>query len=171
MPSSIDERRFPSKKVAPLREHRTEFLGFTLGGEAYGVALGEVREILKPPPVTEVPRASPQIMGIVSVRGLLVTVIDVRKRLRGHTSEPTRRSRILLVEGRGKEMIGLYVEEVMHVFRLADSDIEPAPAVLGNQVPEYVTAIGRSAATTLTLIDLEPILGRAAGAGDISHAT
>src|SRR5882724_9778492 len=74
-----------------LRGPRVEYLAFRLGSDTYGVPIGEVREILKLPPVTEVPRAPPDVVGVVSVRGLLVTVIDLRRRLRISATETSRR--------------------------------------------------------------------------------
>jgi purine-binding chemotaxis protein CheW len=157
------------RKGMAVREHRVEYLGFLAGGATFGVALGEVREILKLPPVTEVPRAAPAVMGVVSVRGLLVTVIDLRQRLRGSGGEVGRKGRILLAEGAEKEVIGLYVDEVLQVFRLVETEIEPAATVLGAQTSDYVMGIGRSDGTMLILIDLGPILGRSPSGGD-GHA-
>ncbi len=143
-----------------LRGPRVEYLAFRLGTDTYAVPIGEVREILKMPPVTEVPRAPTEIMGVVSVRGLLVTVIDLKQRLRMTPAELGRRGRILLVTGAENEIIGLYVDEVLQVYRLAETEIEIATNVLGGRLGDYVVGIGRPEGALLTLIDLRPILGR-----------
>jgi purine-binding chemotaxis protein CheW len=148
------------KKGLAVREHRIEYLGFVVCGHMYGVSLGEVREILRLPPLTEVPRAPVWVMGVVSVRGLLVTVIDLRVRLRAVSEEASRKGRVLLVEGADSEIVGLYVDEVLQVFRLAETEVEGAAAVLGSQTAEYVVGIGHSEGKMLTLIDLGAILGR-----------
>ena len=126
--------------------------------------IGEVREILRFPPVTEVPRAPSEVLGVISVRGLLVTVIDLRRRLRMTPSEPTRRGRILLVTGAQEEVIGLYVDEVLQVYRLAETEIEIATNVLAGKVPDYVVGIGRPQGALLILLDLGAIVGRGGGA-------
>jgi purine-binding chemotaxis protein CheW len=162
--------RTGTRKGLAVNEHRVEYLGFVAAGDTYGVRLEGVREILKLPPVTEVPRAGPEVMGVVSVRGLLVSVLDLRRRLRGVAGEIGRKGRILLVEGPEKEMIGLYVDEVLQVFRLADSEIETAGTVPGLQTSDYVVGIGRSEGTMLVLVDLGQLLGRAGVAGE-GHAT
>ena len=59
-----------------------EYLGFVLADELYALPLTAIREILKVPPVTEVPRAPHDVMGIISVRGRVTTVLDLRRRLR-----------------------------------------------------------------------------------------
>jgi purine-binding chemotaxis protein CheW len=159
----------PARKGMVIREHRLEYLGFLAAGATFGVPLGEVREILKLPPVTEIPRAAPAVMGVVSVRGLLVSVIDLRQKLRGSGGEVGRKGRIMLVEGAQKEIIGLYVDEVLQVFRLVETEIEAAGTVLGAQTSDYVVGIGRSEGAMLILVDLGPILGRSQEGGD-GHA-
>ena len=148
------------KRGMKARGPRVEYLAFRLGVDTYAVPIGEVREILKLPPVTEVPRAPSDIVGVVSVRGLLVTVISLRTRLRLPGSEPSRKGRILLVMGAYEEVIGLYVDEVLQVYRLAESEIEVAATVLGGRLGDYIVGLGRQEGALLTLIDLRPVLGR-----------
>ena len=76
----------------------TEFLAFILAGEIYAVPLTKIREILSPPPITKVPRAPGDVIGVCSVRGLLVTVMNLRRRLVVDETATTRRTRILLTE-------------------------------------------------------------------------
>lgn len=130
---------------------RTEYLAFSLAGETYAAPVSLIREIVKPPPLTPVPRAPDATMGIVSVRGQLVTVVDLRRRMRLLEGGPTRRTRILLVEAVGGETIGLYVDEVQQVYRLADAEIEHAATALGGDVAGYIAGIAR------------PVLGSAVG--------
>ncbi len=125
------------------RGPRTEYLAFTLAGDVYAAPVALIREILKPPPLTPVPRAPYQILGIVSVRGQLVTVIDLRRRLRLAESPISRRARILLVDGAMGEVMGIYVDEVLQVYRLADGEIEPATSALGGEVAGYIAGIAR----------------------------
>ena len=159
-----------ANKGLAVREPRIEYLGFVACGHTYGVPLGDVREILRLPPLTEVPRAPNWVMGIVSVRGLLVTVIDLRIRLRGSAQASTKKGRVLLVVGAQNEIVGLYVDEVLQVFRLAEKEIEATSSVLGGQIAEHVVGIGRSEGKMLTLIDLGPILGRSPEAVEDGHA-
>jgi purine-binding chemotaxis protein CheW len=137
---------------------RVEYLAFVLAGDTYAVQIAYVAEILKPPPITEVPRAPRDVIGVMSVRGRLVTVIDLRRRFRLAEQRADRKTRILLVDS-GEEHIGLLVDEVLQVYRLADTEIEPA-AVLGGDQPAHIAGIGRPEGALLILIDLKPILDR-----------
>jgi purine-binding chemotaxis protein CheW len=122
---------------------RTEYLAFHLAGESYAAPVGLIREILKPPPLTPVPRAPHAVMGIISVRGQIVTVLDLRRRLHLPESPPTPRTRILLVEAENGETLGLYVDEVLQVHRLAETEIERAAMALGGDVAEHIAGIAR----------------------------
>jgi purine-binding chemotaxis protein CheW len=145
------------------QEHRAEYLAFALADVTYAVPIAQVREILKLPPVTLVPRAPREILGIVSVRGLLVTVIDLRLKLEVPASPACRSGRVLLVNGTGGEVLGLYVDDVQQVYRLADKEIELASAALGGGHGDHIAGIGRSGDAVLVLLDLGPIVGGAPG--------
>lgn len=119
-----------------------EYIGFRAAHETFALPLATVREILKPPPITEVPRARPDILGIVSVRGQITTVIDLRRRLGFSPHETTIHSRILLVEG-NEEVLGLLVDQVTQVYRLSAQEIEGAANVLGGDFSSHVAGIGR----------------------------
>lgn len=126
------------------RGPHTKYLGFVLGSDVYAAPVALVREILKPPPLTPVPRAPSAVLGIVSVRGQLVTVIDLRRRLRLAEPAFSRRARILLADAPFGETLGLYVDEVLQVYRLSEAEIEPAMA-LGGDVASYIAGIARPA--------------------------
>jgi purine-binding chemotaxis protein CheW len=145
---------------------RTEYLCFALSGEKYAVQIAHVAEILKPPPVTEVPRAPRTVLGVISVRGKLVTVIDLRRRFKLPEAPFDRRTRILLADVGTDEQVGLLVDEVQQVYRLADNEIEPAN-VLGGEQAAHIAGIGRpkpadggrrDESELLILLDLRPIL-------------
>ncbi len=129
-------------RALPGAEDLEEYLGFRADSEMFAVSLALVREILKPPPITEVPRARSDILGIVSVRGNITTVLDLRRRLRLPPSPPTAQSRVLLVQG-NDEVLGLLVDEVTQVYRLSPAEIEPAAALLGGASSPHVSGIGR----------------------------
>jgi purine-binding chemotaxis protein CheW len=160
----------PGKKVKGerRRDEISEYLAFGLNSERFALPLESVREILKLALITEVPRARAHVLGILSVRGRITTVIDLRKRLRMAAAPTTKASRILLVDG-GEEVVGLLVDEVFQVYRLHDDEIELA-AVVASDMSEYVRGIGRPGSSNagersdndeiLVLLDPEPLLKR-----------
>lgn len=127
--------------TARSHEVAYEFLAFKLASETYALPLAGVQEILKPPRITRVPRAAHEILGIVSVRGRVTTVIDLRRRLRVPEAPMDKNTRVLLVDA-GNEVLGMLVDAVMQVYRLYEDEVELASAV-GGDLNEYVMGIGR----------------------------
>jgi purine-binding chemotaxis protein CheW len=136
-----------------------EFLAISLASQLYGVELTQIREILSPPPLTVVPRAAKYVMGVCSVRGQLVTVVELKQVLSLAEGGATRRARILLTQC-ASEIVGFFVDEVRQVIRLSEGEIEPAGAALGGEAPEHVIGIGRPGNEVLILLNLERTLSR-----------
>ncbi|MFO0676652.1 MAG: chemotaxis protein CheW [Polyangiaceae bacterium] len=136
----------------------TEFLGFVLSGDTYAVPIHYVAEILRVGTVTPVPRSPHKVIGIMSVRGTLVTVVDLRRHMRLVEGPIDARSRILLVDGGGDEQVGVLVDEVLQVYRLGEGQIEPSSALGGDQ-PPHIAGIGRVDGTFLVLLDFRHVVG------------
>ena len=135
-----------------------EFLTFVLGRDIFGVELARVKEILSPPPITHVPRASAEVVGVCSVRGLLVTVVDLRIRMKLELRPDTRRTRILLALAASGEAVGLWVDEVLQVVRLSEADMELATTGVGTELSEYVLGVGRPQGEFIVLLDLAALV-------------
>ena len=136
-----------------------EFLAFVCANELYAVDLRSVHEIVIPPPITPVPRSPHPVVGVCSVRGQLVTIVDLRAVLRVPESEGSRRERILLARMPDDELVGLRVDEVRHVVRLLPSQIEYTSQTLGGEVSEGVRGIGRPAGgDVIVLLELTAVL-------------
>jgi purine-binding chemotaxis protein CheW len=136
------------------RSRRREFLALRLGGELYGVEIERISAILKVPPITPVPRAPDGVMGIITVRGKVVALMDLRPKLRLARAPASRLARVLLIPIEGGESVGLFVEEVLQVCRLSSEEIEPAQSALGSDASEHLIGIG----DMLVLMDIAPML-------------
>ena len=132
-----------SATLAPAYEpeYSLAVLGVYLGGEAYGFPLASVHEILIPPPLTEVPRAPNEVLGVITVRGQIVTVIDLMKVLRLEDCDKPPYGRILLVHN-GTELVGVAVDSVIQVYRLQSDQVEYASSMSAD-LADYVVGIGR----------------------------
>jgi purine-binding chemotaxis protein CheW len=168
LPMRISPR---GERLRAVADEVREFLVFSVGDDLMGLPLASVREILKLVPVTEVPRAPADVLGILSVRGRITTVFDLRKRLRMPAASPTRHARILLIEAKD-EIMGARVDAVHHVERLREDEIEPA-GVVGGELPDHIIGLGRprrargeaddSATTVIVLLDPATLLSRPSG--------
>ena len=121
---------------------RRAMLTFVVGGETYGFPIEHVREIIKIREITEVPRMPPFVLGVISVRGVVIPVLDLRKRMRLDDTPLTRAARILVIDRDGGTY-GLLVDAVAGVIRFADSEIEPPPSTLTVADAGFLAGIGR----------------------------
>ncbi len=131
-----------------------EFLCFTVDGDPYAIPVERIREIVRLKTITDVPRVPPEILGVISLRGEVVQVLDLRLRLGVQASELTRTHRIVVLHGDEGEVTGLLVDTVREVLRADESDIQP-PAT-GDS--DFVTALCARDTEFVGLLNLERVL-------------
>jgi len=134
-----------------------QFLSFRLADEMFAVSIMDISEIIKPSIFTEVPRTSVALLGVLSLRGVIVPVLDLRLLLGLDDLEQTRSSRVLIISNHD-EKIGLLVDEVHHVIRLSDTDIEPPGSLWSGSESEHIIGVGRLDGQMFTLLDLESMI-------------
>lgn len=106
--------------------HEREFLVLWLDDDPYALPIERVREIVRMRPITPVPRVAAAVRGVLSLRGEIVQVIDLRRRLGiAQSSSEGPRCRIVVLHGEDGQMTGLLVDRVSHVLRLRDDDLRP----------------------------------------------
>lgn len=131
-----------------------ELLAFQLDGDRYALPVERVREIVRMRPVTPMPRVPAMVLGVIALRGEVIQVVDLRRRLGMPAAEPTRRSRIVVLHGEDGRTTGLLVDGVTEVLRLPESDISANPP--GDA--EAVEALCSRGDEFVSLIDLERVL-------------
>jgi purine-binding chemotaxis protein CheW len=137
-----------------------EYLTFRLGAEEYAVAIEYVREVLKAPPITEVPRAPAGILGVVNVRGEVVAIFDPRRRLGLPTPPAVEGSARVVIVDDGEGPCGLLVDAVASVVRLPRGSVEPCPQGIGGASADCLAGIGRERSRLFTVLDLPAVLRR-----------
>jgi purine-binding chemotaxis protein CheW len=146
----------PARDVAPDEPVR-EILTFSLGGEAFGVPLTQVLEILGVRTITRVPRSPPDVVGVCTVRGELVTVIDTRQRLEPGAPRASNRGRILVTNTWDGEKVGLMVDEVLGVERFSQNQIEVTAGVLIGDISSHIESIARKGSQVTVLVNLSSL--------------
>jgi purine-binding chemotaxis protein CheW len=116
---------------------------FRIGRETYGVDIFVVREIVKAQEITSVPGASDYVLGIINLRGKIISVVDLAQRLGLGKSKVDRASRILVVDLDGFT-VGFLVDAATEVLKLAPESIEAAPEELKGSVhDDYLEGVGK----------------------------
>jgi purine-binding chemotaxis protein CheW len=135
-----------------------EYLTFEVGEEEFAIPIDHAREVMRAPGITEVPRAPAHVLGVVTVRGEVVAVLDIRSRL-GLGKGTGSGARIMIVDA-GEGPLGLLVDEVAGVVRLPRGAIEPCPQGIQAAAADCVTGIGRHRDRLFMVVDVAALLGR-----------
>ena len=133
---------------------------FQLGDELYGVNVLQVQEVLKYTEITPVPGAPHYVLGIINLRGNVVTVIDTRIRFGLPPKEYDDSARIIFVEVKG-HIIGMLVDSVAEVMSVRSSDIESSPNSGGEESDsaKYILGVYSTNDQILILVDMEKLFG------------
>ena len=134
-----------------------EYLAFRLATEEYAVKVENVREIIRLQKITTVPRAPDFVRGIISLRGVIIPVFNIKRRLGLAETEKARSTRIIVVAD-GSGLQGIIVDRVTGVARLKRDTIEPPPAVISGVEAEYIEGVGRIGERLLILFNTGKVL-------------
>lgn len=130
---------------------------FELEDETYGINVTDVREVLRFSEIAPVPGAPNYVIGIINLRGNVVTVIDTRRRFGLNSKDVDDQSRIVIIEVDGQE-VGILVDSVAEVVDIKNSAIEPAPNVGNEDTSRYITGVTSMDGELLIIVDLKKIL-------------
>lgn len=134
---------------------------FRIGSELFGVSIDTVQEIVRVPAITKIPQSPEFVEGVINLRGRVITVVDMRKRLNQVAVTETgvwgRKNRILVIETGGRQ-VGVIVDEVAEVLKLAKERVEQAAPMVAGLSNQYITGVGKLDDNLLILIDIEKIL-------------
>jgi purine-binding chemotaxis protein CheW len=132
-------------------------VGFRVGRETYGVPITALHEIVRVPEITAVPDAPDYMEGVINLRGKIVSVLDLRKRLGEPEVAPSKRNRILVLEHNGR-LSGLIVDSASEVLKIPASDVEPAPTEFLEGGLNCVTGLGKHQGRLIVLLDMAKLL-------------
>jgi purine-binding chemotaxis protein CheW len=139
---------------APVEERR-ELVIVQIAAGDYAIAVERIREIVRLAKITRVPRTPDWLVGVVALRGEILEVIDLRRRLGLPAIEATRASRIVVIHGDDDGVAGLLVDSVKGVLRAPERDVLPAQ---GNDFRSVVELV-RSGTGFVSILDLDRVMG------------
>lgn len=131
---------------------------FDLAGERFGTEIERVHEIIRLQEVTQVPRAPEFVEGVINLRGRIVPVVNLRRRFGFPETEPNRAGRIVVVDVEGST-IGMVVDAVAEVARVARAAIEPPAPIVSTMNNEFLRGVCKRSDDLIVLLDLDRVLG------------
>jgi purine-binding chemotaxis protein CheW len=144
----VSEGRMPSPRQrtpeAGENGQDEQLVVFRLAGDDYGLSVATVARIIKPPPITVVPRTSRFIEGLTNLRGTVLPVIDLRRRFGLPDAETTGKTRIIVVEMNDIK-VGLRVDTVTEVLRVPAEGIEPPSPIVKTVEANFIRGIAKVA--------------------------
>lgn len=131
---------------------------FRIGKETFGVDIFAVREIVKAQEITSVPGTIDYVLGIINLRGKIISVMDLAGRLGLGTASVDRASRILVVDIDGFT-VGFLVDAATEVLKLPDESIDPAPEEIKNTIgDDYLEGVGKLDERLVIILNLRHLL-------------
>ncbi len=145
--------------MQPLEQHAQDktsasvlqLVSFKVGNEEFGLDILKVQEIIRLRDLTRVPNLPDFVDGVINLRGQVIPVIGLRRRLGMDAAEADKRTRIVVAEV-NRNILGFVVDEVSEVLRISADTVEPPPR-LGNVDRKYVQGIGKIQDRLLIVID------------------
>jgi len=147
-----------AKQVAKNKDDEVlQWVTFRLDNETYGINVMQVQEVLRYTEIAPVPGAPNYVLGIINLRGNVVTVIDTRSRFGLASTELDDSSRIVIIEAE-KQVIGILVDSVAEVVYLRGSEIDNAPSVGTEESAKFIQGVSNRDNELLILVDLDKLL-------------
>ncbi len=150
-------RRFVPQAPPAAPADEVELLAFLLGKERYAIEIDRVAQIIATRPVTAVPNAAPGVVGIVSLRGSIVTLIDIRSRLRQPPRSANGDARVIVIRDAGS-LVGFEVDRVLRPAKVDRATIEPQPIVHPAEESEAIRGVIRGDDSLTIVLDLVKLL-------------
>ena len=152
-----EERLLSANKNADSNDEVLQWVTFKLEEETYGINVMQVQEVVRYTEIAPVPGAPSYVLGIINLRGNVVTVIDTRARFGLMGAEVTDNSRIVIIEAE-KQVIGILVDSVAEVVYLRSSEIDSAPNIGTEESAKFIQGVSNRDGELLILVDLNKLL-------------
>lgn len=149
---SKDNRAIKNETDVDGNDEVLQWVTFQLEQETYGINVMQVQEVLRYSEIAPVPGAPSYVLGIINLRGNVVTVIDTRLRFGLQTTEVTDNSRIVIIESE-QQVIGILVDSVAEVVYLKTSEIDSAPNVGTDESARFIQGVSNRDDELLILVD------------------
>jgi purine-binding chemotaxis protein CheW len=148
----------PEKEEKPVEEI-IQIINFRLGNNEFGVDISTVKEIIRAENITHIPEAPSFIHGLANLRGQIIPVLDLARQF-GLTGEEqaTVNARIIVTE-LDHQLVGMLVDEVPGVLKIAEENIENTPELIQNEIKrDYIKGVGKLDNRLIILLDLKKTL-------------
>ncbi|GAA6185660.1 MULTISPECIES: chemotaxis protein CheW [Alteromonadaceae] len=153
----MSDERSTKNVAADSNDEVLQWVTYRLGDETYGINVMQVQEVLRHTEIAPVPGAPDYVLGIINLRGNVVTVIDTRTRFGLPPHDITDSTRIVIIESE-EQVVGILVDSVAEVVYLRSSEIDSAPNVGTEESAKFIQGVSNRDGELLILVDLNKLL-------------
>lgn len=146
-----------NKTTTTANDEVLQWVTYRLDEETYGINVMQVQEVLRYTEIAPVPGAPDYVLGIINLRGNVVTVIDTRSRFGLSPTDITDNTRIVIIESE-EQVLGILVDSVAEVVYLRSSEIDSAPNVGTEESAKFIQGVSNRSGQLLILVDLNKLL-------------
>lgn len=139
------------------RDEVLQLVTFYLAEEEFGVNIHDLQEIIRMMTITRVPKAPPFVEGVINLRGQVIPIIDLRKRIGMAPRGYDKATRIIVVQ-LDRKTVGFVVDAVGEVRRIPSRVVEPPPPMVAGIESDYIQGVGKLGDVLLILLDLNRLL-------------
>jgi purine-binding chemotaxis protein CheW len=137
-------------------ENDVQLVACSIEGEEYAIDIKSVQEIIRLLEITRVPNVSPFMAGVINLRGIVIPIMDIRKRFGLPYKRPDETTRIVIIKWNGA-FIGIMVDNVSEVIRLPNNNIELPPSCSSKVSNEFFGGIGKLGHRLFVMLNLDVI--------------
>ncbi len=148
-------------------DQTVQLVTFRIGNEEFAVDIRKVQEINKTIKITKIPNAPSYVEGVVNLRGKIIPIVSLRRKLGLDQAAYDKTTRIMVADVQG-QVLGFVVDSVSEVLRIHDPKIEPAPGITNGSNSSYVEGVINLEDRILMLLDLEALFGNDAQGGKLA---
>jgi purine-binding chemotaxis protein CheW len=143
-------------KLKQINGDVNRFIEFSLGGEDYAIPLLMVREVISVPDTTPIPKAPTHFLGIMNLRGQVISIVDLRKKLKVD-SRKDKEEAVIIVDI-GSMNIGVVVDSINKVLAFSPEEVCEMPEVESQLNTQYIQGVYKKEKTLTVLLDLAKVL-------------
>lgn len=148
-----------AEELMDIKEKETkQYIVVQIGSERYGVDIGYIDNIVRMQKITRVPKAQPYFKGIINLRGEIVPVMSIRKKMGLEDDEFTGKTRIIILKLEEKGAIGMLVDEVCEVVTLSPDEIDKSTIKSNSVKDNFINGIGKNGEQLISLFEINAIV-------------
>lgn len=141
-----------------VEEEKKQYIVVTIGSEQYGLDIAFVDNIVRMQKITRVPKSLPHYRGVINLRGEVVPVMSIRRKMGLEDDVFTKASRIIILKLEEQGSVGIVVDEVKEVVSLGQDDIDQNTRNTNREDANFINGIGKNGESLISIFDINKVV-------------